>query len=87
MLTKDQYQKESRDPEAGEKAGPWPKPRPLSAALAEVCPFDPELLPETLRPWVLDIAERLQVPIDYPAAALTVMLAGVIGRRASIRPG
>jgi hypothetical protein len=68
------------------EAEPWPTPRPLASALAEVCPFDPDLLPETLRPWVLDWAERLQVPLDYPAAALTVMLAGAIGRRAWIRP-
>src|SRR5258708_16881048 len=68
------------------EAVPWPKPRPLASALAEVCPFDPDLLPETLRPWVLDLAERLQVPVDYPAAALTVMLAGALGRRGSIRP-
>ncbi len=32
------------------EAEPWPKPRPLASALAEVCPFDPDLLPETLRP-------------------------------------
>jgi len=61
-------------------------PRPLSGSLAEVSPFDPQLLPETLRPWVVDVAERLQVPADFPAAALVVMLAGVLGRRAFIRP-
>src|SRR5207249_4276477 len=71
---------------ASGEAEPWPAPRPLSAALADVCAFDPELLPEALRPWVVDLAERLQVPPDYPAAALTVMLAGALGRRASIRP-
>jgi len=65
---------------------PWPAPQALSAELAEVSPFDPGWLPETLRPWVLDLAERLQVPIDFPAAALTVMLAGALGRRAQIRP-
>src|SRR6266851_4000176 len=86
MLATDQHQTKSARPHARGKAEPWPAPRPLSAALAEVCPFDPELLPETLRPWVLDVAERLQVPADYPAAALTVMLAGALGRRASIRP-
>ena len=74
------------DQPAHAEAEPWPIPRPLAGALAEVCPFDPELLPETLRPWALDLAERLQVPLDYPAAALTVMLAGAIGRRAWICP-
>ena len=68
------------------EAEPWPAPRPLSGALAAVSSLDPELLPEALRAWVVDLAERLQVPPDYPAAALTVMLAGALGRRASIRP-
>src|SRR6266849_2895729 len=72
--------------QAHTEADPWPTPRPLASALAEVCLLDPDLLPETLRPWILDLAERLQVPVDYPAAALTVMLAGTIGRRALIRP-
>jgi putative DNA primase/helicase len=86
MVARDHDQAESVRPEARGEAEPWPAPRPLSAAPAEVCPFDPDLLPETLRPWVLDLAERLQVPSDYPAAALTIMLAGVLGRRAWIRP-
>src|SRR5712692_3314697 len=86
MLATDHQQVENAKPHARGEAEPWPAPRPLSAALAAVCPFDPELLPETLRPWVLDLAERLQVPADYPAAALIVMLAGALGRRASIRP-
>jgi hypothetical protein len=64
----------------------WPAPRLLAGTLAEVCAFDPELVPEALRPWVLDVAERLQVPADYPAATLLVMLAGALGRRALIRP-
>lgn len=65
---------------------PWPAPRPLAGALAKVCAFDPELLPAALQAWVLDVAERLQVPPDYPAATLLVMLAGALGRRALIRP-
>ena len=72
--------------QARREAEPWPAPRLLSATLAQVCPFDPQVLPETLRPWVLDVAERLQVPADYPAVAAIVMLAGALGRRASIRP-
>jgi putative DNA primase/helicase len=86
MFATDHQQAESARPHSRVQGEPWPAPRPLSAALAEVSPFDPELLPETLRPWALDLAERLQVPADYPAAALIVMLAGTLGRRASIRP-
>jgi Protein of unknown function (DUF3987) len=86
MFATDHQQAESARPHARVQGEPWPAPRPLSAALAEVSPFDPDLLPETLRPWVLDLAERLQVSADYPAAALIVMLAGALGRRASIRP-
>src|ERR1700722_9100945 len=86
MHTRGDHSAESARRQACAEAEPWPTPRPLASTLAEVCPFDPDLLPETLRPWVLDLAERLQVPPDYPAAALTVMLAGAIGRRALIRP-
>src|SRR6266852_3011630 len=86
MLTTDHQQAESARRHARGEAESWPVPRPLSAALAAVCPFEPELLPEVLRPWALDLAERLQVPADYPAVALIVMLAGALGRRASIRP-
>ena len=63
----------------------WPDPKPLSATLVEVPQFDPDLLPESLRGRVIDLAERFQVPPDYPAAALIAMLAGAIGRRALIR--
>jgi putative DNA primase/helicase len=76
---------QSARPDVCREAADWPVPHPLSV-LSAVCPFDPEMLPETLRPWVMDLADRLQVPADYPAAALIVMLAGAVGRRASIRP-
>jgi putative DNA primase/helicase len=50
--------------QARAEAEPWPTPRPLASALSAVCSFDPDLLPETQRPWVLDLAERLQIPPD-----------------------
>src|ERR1044071_8029698 len=65
---------------------PWPPPKPLSATLVEVPLFDPDLLPETLRGRVVDLAQRFQVPEDYPAAAVITMLGGAIGRRALIHP-
>jgi hypothetical protein len=64
----------------------WPKPQALSAALPDVAPFDSKLIPDVLRDYVDDVAERLQVPADYPAATLLVALAGALGRRALITP-
>jgi putative DNA primase/helicase len=54
--------------------------------LRPVPDFDPALLPEPVRPWIVDLAERLQVPADYPAAAWIVMFAAVLGRRVFVRP-
>ncbi len=65
---------------------PWPVPRPVSGTLAEVPALNPDLLPASIRDWTLDLAERFQVPPDYPAAAVIAMLAGALGRRALIRP-
>jgi hypothetical protein len=64
----------------------WPEPSPLPDALPPVEPFEPRLLPEAFRPWVEDIAERMQCPPDFPAVASMVALATVVGRRVGIRP-
>jgi putative DNA primase/helicase len=66
--------------------GEWPEPEPILGSLPEVEQFDPELLPAALRAWVTDIAERLQIPVDFPAATAIIELAGAIGRRALIQP-
>jgi putative DNA primase/helicase len=67
-------------------ATPWPEPKVLNTTLPPVAAFDPELLPAAFRAYALDIAERMQVPIDFAAVALLVALAGAVGRRATIRP-
>ncbi|MBO7410998.1 MAG: hypothetical protein J6T92_03655, partial [Ottowia sp.] len=36
----------------------WEEPQPLPNKLAPVEPFNEQLLPEPLRAWVMDIAER-----------------------------
>jgi hypothetical protein len=64
----------------------WPAPLPLPDPLPVVEPFEPMLLPEVFRPWIEDIAERLQCPPDFPAVAATEGLATVVGRRLGIRP-
>jgi putative DNA primase/helicase len=64
----------------------WPKPTPLPDGLPPVPGFDYDLLPGVMRRRVLDISERMQCPPEYPAIGVLVMLAGVVGRRITIRP-
>ena len=71
---------------ASQAAAPWPEPEPLPDVLPPVDAFDPAMLPAALRPWIIDIAERMQCPPDFPAAAAVVCLAAVVGRQVAIRP-
>lgn len=64
----------------------WPTPLDLPSTLPPVAKFDPELLPTSVRGYIVDIAERMQCPIDYPAIATMVGLASLIGRKVAIRP-
>ena len=45
-----------------------------------------ECLPETLCPWIKDIAERMQCPPDFPAVGAMIALGSVLGRKIGIRP-
>ena len=60
--------------------------RANTTSLLPVPPFDAGLLPDALRPWIADIAERMQCPPDFPAVAAMVALARVVGRQVAIRP-
>jgi putative DNA primase/helicase len=60
-------------------------PRPLPAELAPVEPFPIEALPDALRPWVVDVAERMQCPIDFVAVPLLVGAASVAARHVAVR--
>jgi putative DNA primase/helicase len=64
----------------------WPKPEPLEGELPPVKRLDERLLPESFRPLVCDVADRMQVPLDFPAAVAVLSLAGATGRRARIQP-
>lgn len=58
----------------------------LGHDLPPVPPFEIEALPQALRQWVADIAERMQIPLDVPAACAIVSLGGCVNRRALIQP-
>jgi putative DNA primase/helicase len=73
-------------PDREEAPAPWPEPLALPSMLLPVDPFDRDLLPTVLRPWVADIAERMQCPADFPAVGAMVALSSVVGRKACIAP-
>ena len=64
----------------------WDTPIPLKEELHPVAPFLEEMLPSTLRPWIMDHAERMQVPPDFLAATCVVVLGSLIGRKIGIFP-
>lgn len=62
------------------------EPMPLNEELPAVAPFLEDMLPDVLRPWIMDCAERMQVPTDFLAASCVVVLGSLIGRKAGIYP-
>lgn len=64
----------------------WANPKPLPDALLPVPVFDPVLLPDAFRPWIADIAERMQVPGEFVAVPAMVAAGSVIGNRLGICP-
>jgi len=65
----------------------WPDPKPIQAELRPVAPFDPDvLLPDALRAWVIDEADRMPCAPDFVAAAAMVALGAIIGARCAIKP-
>ena len=62
------------------------RPHPLPASLLPVTPFDLELIPTQLRPWVADLCERLQCPGDYIGVSVVAGAGSVIGRKVLVRP-
>jgi putative DNA primase/helicase len=65
----------------------WPEPEELTdAPQTQVLELSPAIIPDVLRDWCVDIAERMNAPLDYAAAAALVTLSGAVVRRAAIRP-
>ena len=46
----------------------------------------PPTLPDRLRPWVQDVADRMQCPPDFVAVPMVAAAGNLIGRRCAIRP-
>ena len=64
----------------------WPEPTALPNALPPVQAFSFNLLPDALRPWVADIAERMQCPPDFLAVGAMVAVSALVGARVQVQP-
>jgi hypothetical protein len=64
----------------------WPAPVPIKTDLLPVLPMEPDMIPEALRSWLTDIADRMRCPLDFTAASAVVMLSALIGTRLTIKP-
>jgi hypothetical protein len=65
----------------------WPPPGPIVAELKPVLTFDAEtLLPDALRPWIMDEAERMPCPPEFIAVPAMVALGSIVGARCAIKP-
>jgi putative DNA primase/helicase len=74
----------NQQPRGGDNG--WTKPREISSELKPVTAFHRDMLPKAFASFVMDIAERIQCPPDFPAVAIMVCYSSVIGRRVGIRP-
>src|SRR5260370_1039306 len=64
----------------------WPAALPIKSMLPPVEKFIPELLPDAIRDYVLDVADRQQAPPDFAAVTALCGLAAVVGNRVRVRP-
>ncbi len=71
---------------AAEPVEPWKELQPLPPALPEAPTMPDSLIPPVLAPWLCDICERTQIPLDFVAAPAIAALSSVIGRTVGIYP-
>jgi hypothetical protein len=63
-----------------------PDPQPIRDECLPVVSLGPELIPEPFRGWLADIAERMNVPLEFPSVGAIVALGSLVGRQVAIRP-
>ena len=61
-----------------------PLPLPLDLLPVEALPLP--ALPDALRPWVIDVSERMQCPPDFVAVPMLVAAAALVARRLVVCP-
>lgn len=70
-----------------EDTGEWQEPGQVQEdQLSPVEELSPEVIPESLKGWLTDIANRMQCPLEYPTIGAIVAASSIIGAGCAIRP-
>ncbi len=73
-------------PTAEDKKQEWQEPLPVKSELPPVANLTEEMIPAPFRLWVMDAADRMQIPPDFIIAPLIVVCGSIIGTSCRIRP-
>ena len=68
------------------RAGEWAEPTPLPPLLPAASEMTSDMLPDPLKGWLADAAERASLNLEFLAAPAVVALSGVMGRSFSVMP-
>ncbi|MFZ0887103.1 MAG: YfjI family protein [Candidatus Binataceae bacterium] len=71
---------------ASASADNWPEPEEPEVEQLPVPALRAEMLPEPLRPWLCDIAERFQCPLEYVAIPAIIQAGAILGGKLAVRP-
>jgi len=69
-----------------ERAQAWEELKDLPSIHTPVQDIEAEIIPDVLRSWIVDIAERMQVPIVCVAVLALTVVGSLIGRKARVYP-
>jgi hypothetical protein len=64
----------------------WREPQELKGILPPVATLNEKIIPIPLRDWIMDIADRMQIPPDFSAAAAIVVCSSLVGRTLGVFP-
>jgi hypothetical protein len=64
----------------------WPEPKQLPPVTGITPSMPSNLLPASLRGWIVDSSDRICVPVEYVALPSVVSVGALVGRSISIRP-
>ncbi|MBT4934458.1 MAG: DUF3987 domain-containing protein [Rhodospirillaceae bacterium] len=80
------YEKQASSPVGNLSPDDWPEPKEIKAALSVVPKFDVDILPNVLKPYVVDASELMQSPPEFIAVPLMVGAAATLGNQWAIAP-